>query len=73
MSTSQSMRASTRPGLDRPNGQVDAGRLRRSLYLLLGLFLGCVVAAAAISLAGDWAWSFPVALAGAAVTLPEGW
>jgi uncharacterized membrane protein YoaK (UPF0700 family) len=52
--------------------KVDAGRLRRSLRLLLGFFVGCVVAAAAISLIGDWAWSFPVALAAAAVALPEG-
>lgn len=56
----------------RPLMRVDAGRLRRSLRLLLGFFVGCVVAAAAISLIGDWAWSFPVALAAAAVALPEG-
>jgi uncharacterized membrane protein YoaK (UPF0700 family) len=45
----------------------DAERLRRSLSLLIGFFVGCVVAAAAVSLLGDWAWSFPVALAGLAV------
>jgi len=46
---------------------IDAGRLRRSLYLLFGFLLGCVVATGAVSLLGDWAWSLPVALAGAAV------
>jgi len=46
-----------------------AQRLRGSLHLLIGFFGGCVVAAAAVSLLGDWAWSFPVALAGVAVTL----
>jgi uncharacterized membrane protein YoaK (UPF0700 family) len=44
-------------------------RLRSSLPLLIGFFGGCVVAAAAVSLLGDWAWSFPVALAGVAVAL----
>src|ERR1700676_3334805 len=48
---------------------VDAGRLRRSLHLLLGFLLGCVVAAAAVSLLGDWAWSLPVALAAVAIAI----
>ena len=47
----------------------DTERLRASLHLLIGFFGGCVVAAAAVSLLGDWAWSFPVALAGVAVML----
>jgi uncharacterized membrane protein YoaK (UPF0700 family) len=47
----------------------DTERLRGSLRLLIGFFGGCVVAAAAVSLLGDWAWSFPVALAGVAVML----
>jgi uncharacterized membrane protein YoaK (UPF0700 family) len=47
----------------------DAERLRSSLRLLIGFFGGCVVAAAAVSFLGEWAWSFPVALAGVAVTL----
>ena len=47
----------------------DAGRLRESLHLLIGFFGGCVVAAAAVSSLGDWAWSFPVVLAGLAVAL----
>jgi uncharacterized membrane protein YoaK (UPF0700 family) len=47
----------------------DTERLRGSLHLLIGFFGGCVVAAAAVSLLGDWAWLFPVALAGVAVIL----
>src|SRR6266478_4989346 len=47
----------------------DTERLRGSLYLLIGFFGGCVVAAAAVTYLGDWAWSFPVALAGVAVAL----
>jgi len=42
-------------------------RLGSSLPLLIGFLGGCVVAAAAVSLLGDWAWSCPVALAGVAV------
>jgi uncharacterized membrane protein YoaK (UPF0700 family) len=49
---------------------VDAGRLKRSSHLLLGFLAGCVVAASAISLLGDWAWAFPVALAAVAIVLP---
>src|SRR6266849_1785089 len=41
----------------RPLMTVDAGRLKRSLYLLFGFLVGCIVAAAAISLLADWAWS----------------
>jgi uncharacterized membrane protein YoaK (UPF0700 family) len=48
---------------------VDADRLRRSVHLLLGFLLGCVVGAAAVSQLGDWAWSFPVALAAAAIAI----
>jgi uncharacterized membrane protein YoaK (UPF0700 family) len=47
----------------------DIARLRGSVYLLIGFFGGCVVAAAAVSLLGDWAWSLPAALAGIAVAL----
>ena len=45
----------------------DNDRLKQSLRLLIGFFLGCVVAAAAIPLLGDWAWSLPVLLAAVAV------
>lgn len=47
----------------------DAARLRSSLHLLLGFFGGCVVAAAAVTYLGDWAWSFPVVLAFVPVAL----
>jgi uncharacterized membrane protein YoaK (UPF0700 family) len=53
----------------RPLMTVDAGRLKRSLHLLFGFLVGCIVAATAISLLADWAWSLPVALAAVAVAL----
>jgi uncharacterized membrane protein YoaK (UPF0700 family) len=42
-------------------------RLRSSAALLVGFFVGCVAAGVAASWVGDWAWSLPVVLAGAAV------
>lgn len=53
----------------RPLMTHDTGRLKASLRLLIGFFVGCVVAAAALSPLGDWAWLFPVALAGAILAL----
>jgi uncharacterized membrane protein YoaK (UPF0700 family) len=53
----------------RPLMTVDRGRLTRSLYLLVGFLVGCVVAAAAISILGDWAWSIPTALAAVAIAV----
>ena len=53
----------------RPLLTVDKGMLKRSLHLLIGFLVGCLVAAAALSLLGDWAWSLPVALAAVAVAL----
>jgi uncharacterized membrane protein YoaK (UPF0700 family) len=47
----------------------DAGRSKRSLLLLLGFLVGCILAAAAFSVMGDWAWSLPVALAAVALVL----
>lgn len=47
----------------------DPGRLKASLHLLIGFFVGCVVAAAALSPLGEWAWLFPAALAGVTVAL----
>jgi uncharacterized membrane protein YoaK (UPF0700 family) len=47
----------------------DTERLRGSLYLLMGFFGGCVVAAAGVTYLGEWAWSFPVVLAAMAVAL----
>lgn len=52
---------------------VDSGRLKRSVYLLVGFLAGCVVAAAAISVLGDWAWSLPVALAALAMGFATLW
>ena len=37
----------------------DSTPLNRSLHRLLGFISGCVVAAAAVSVVGDWAWSLP--------------
>lgn len=47
----------------------DAARLNRSVHLLVGFLLGCVVAALAVAMLRDWAWSLPVVLAGAAIAL----
>ena len=47
----------------------DSTPLNRSLQRLLGFILGCVVAAAAVSAAGDWAWTVPVALSAVAVAV----
>ena len=35
-------------------------RLKKALHLLLGFLVGCVIAAAAVSVLGDWTWSLPV-------------
>src|SRR5262249_11022765 len=47
----------------------DAERLTGSLVLLAGFLIGCVVAAAAVSVLADWAWSLPVALAAVAIAM----
>jgi uncharacterized membrane protein YoaK (UPF0700 family) len=47
----------------------DRERLTRSIHLLAGFLFGCIIAAAAVSLFADWAWSFPLALAAAAIAL----
>ena len=52
-----------------PSNASDTARLRSSLHLLVGFFGGCVAAAAAVTYLGDWAWSFPVVLALAAVAV----
>jgi len=48
---------------------VDRGRLKRSLRLLIGFLVGCLVAAVAISMLGDWAWSIPTVLAAVAIAV----
>jgi len=44
-------------------------RSNASLHLLVGFFGGCVVAAAAVTYLGDWAWSLPAVLAGVPVAM----
>jgi uncharacterized membrane protein YoaK (UPF0700 family) len=60
------------PGmLSRPRSSAgDTERPTGSFHLLVGFFGGCVLAAAAVSLLGEWAWSLPVALAAVAVWVP---
>ena len=43
--------------------------LRGAVHLLIGFFLGYIVAAAAVTYLGDWVWSLPAALATVAVAL----
>src|SRR5215467_11712872 len=45
-------------------------KLTGALHLLIGFFVGCVVAAGAVIYLGDWAWSLPAALSAAVVALP---
>ena len=52
-----------------PLTPVDRGRLKSSLYLLIGFLVGCIVAAPAISILGDWAWSIPTVLAAVAIAV----
>lgn len=52
-----------------PLMESDSKRLKGALHLLVGFFVGCVLATAALMYLGDWAWSLPAALAGAAVAL----
>ena len=47
----------------------DNRRLIGALHLLVGFFVGCVLATAALMYLGDWAWSLPAALAAVAVAL----
>src|SRR5215831_3676293 len=42
-------------------------RLKSSLRLLVGFLVGCLVAAAAVTVMADWAWALPVALAALAI------
>lgn len=52
-----------------PLMESDNRRLKGSLSLLIGFFVGCVVAAAAVMYLGDWAWSLPAVLAAVAIAL----
>src|SRR2546428_6136431 len=44
-------------------------RLKTTGMLVLAFFVGCVAVAAAVLVLGEWAWSLPVVLAGAAVAI----
>ncbi len=44
-------------------------RLTGALQLLVGFFVGCVLATVALMYLGDWAWSLPAALAAVAAAL----
>ena len=52
-----------------PLMESDSRRLTDALHLLVGFFVGCFVAAAALMYLGDWAWSLPAVLCAAAVAL----
>ena len=52
-----------------PLMESDSRRLTDALYLLVGFFVGCLLATAALMYIGDWAWSLPAALAAVAVAL----
>ena len=55
-----------------PNQPLTEGaneRLKKTLKVVVGFFVGCIVGAAAVSILGDWAWLLPVVLAGAALTI----
>ena len=56
-----------------PLMSADDGRLKRSLYLLFGFLLGCIIAALAISTMGEWTWSLPAAFAALVVARPVMW
>jgi len=45
----------------------DARRLKRSLHLLVGFLVGCIIAASTVALLEDWTWSLPAILSGVAV------
>jgi len=47
----------------------DSRRLTDAVHLLVGFFVGCVVAAAGVMYLGDWAWSLPAVVCAAAVAL----
>lgn len=50
-----------------PSALKDSRRITGPLRLLVGFFMGCVLATVAIMYVGDWAWSLPAALAAVAV------
>jgi len=53
----------------KPLMESDSGRLTSALRLIVGFFVGCIIATAALMYLSDWAWSVPAALAAVAVLL----
>jgi uncharacterized membrane protein YoaK (UPF0700 family) len=54
---------------NQPLMESDSRRLTSAVHRLIGFFVGCVIATAALMYLGDWAWSLPAALAAVAVAL----
>ena len=52
-----------------PLMESDRRRLTGALHLLVGFFVGCVLATAVLMYLGDWAWSVPATLAAVTVAL----
>ena len=52
-----------------PLTEIDSRRRRAAIHLLVGFFVGCVVAAAGVNYLGEWAWSLPAMVAAGAVAL----
>ena len=57
--------------MDRSSITNERTRLARSVWPLVGFLTGCAIAGVAVSELADWAWVFPVALAGVAVLLAK--
>jgi len=53
---------------DQPLIKGGSRRLEGALHLLVGFFVGCVLAAAALMYLRDWAWFLPAVVAAVAVT-----
>jgi uncharacterized membrane protein YoaK (UPF0700 family) len=53
-----------------PEKKEARAQLKKTVQLVAGFFAGCLAGAAAVSSLGEWAWSFPVLLAGVAVAVP---
>jgi uncharacterized membrane protein YoaK (UPF0700 family) len=53
---------------DHPLMEGDGKRLGGALRLLVGFFVGCVAATAAVNYLGDWAWLLPAVLAAVALS-----
>ncbi|QLH71187.1 YoaK family protein [Rhodopseudomonas palustris] len=56
-----------------PLMSADDGRLKQALRLLAGFVVGCVIAALAMPLMGDWVWALPTALAALVMIRPVFW